>query len=95
MAVDFNTVRKISHLARIRLPEERVGVMTAELNGLLKWVDQLNEVTTEGVEPMTSAVHATLQWREDQVTEGGKADEILRNAPEAQNGFFLVPKVIE
>lgn len=95
MTVNANTVKKICLLARIRVPEERVPVLTAELNGLLKWVDQLNEVNTEGVEPMTSAVHTTLRWREDKVTEGDKADDILRNAPETQNGFFLVPKVIE
>ena len=95
MAVDAATVRKIAHLARIALAEEKIAPMTKELNGILAWVEQLSEVKTEGVKPMTSAAATKLHWREDKVTEGGIAEDILKNAPEADNGFFTVPKVIE
>ncbi|HXV73839.1 MAG TPA: Asp-tRNA(Asn)/Glu-tRNA(Gln) amidotransferase subunit GatC [Sphingomonadales bacterium] len=95
MAVDAATVKKIAHLARIRIPEARIGPMTAELNGILKWVEQLKEVETEGVPPMTSAAETKLHWREDKTTEGGIAADILKNAPETENGFFTVPRVIE
>lgn len=95
MSVDAATVKKIAHLARIALPEARVAPMTKELNGILEWVGQLDEVKTEGVAPMTSAVEAKLHWREDKVTEGGNAEAILKNAPESEHGFFTVPKVIE
>lgn len=95
MSVDRKTVQKIAHLARIALPEEKVGHMTDELNGILEWVEQLSEVDTEKTEPMTSAVAAKLHWREDKVTDGDKADDIMKNAPEAEYGFFTVPKVIE
>jgi len=95
MAVDAATVKKIAHLARIKLPEDKLAPMTRELNGILNWVEQLNEVKTEGVEPMTSAAKTKLHWREDKITDGGIAPDILRNAPETENGFFTVPKVIE
>lgn len=95
MSVDKETVKKIAHLARIRLPGDKAGPMTEELNGILRWVEQLNEVDTENVAPMTSAVKTTLHWREDKVSEGGDAKNILANAPESEYGFFVVPKVIE
>ncbi len=95
MSVDKKTVLKIAHLARIALPGAKVGPMTDELNGILGWVEQLKEVDTEGVEPMTSAAPTKLHWREDKVTDGGQAGEVMKNAPEAEYGFFTVPKVIE
>jgi aspartyl-tRNA(Asn)/glutamyl-tRNA(Gln) amidotransferase subunit C len=96
MAIDENTVRKVARLARIALPEERVGPMAQELNGILAWIEQLNEVDVEGVAPMTSAVEgATLPMREDVVTDGGDPQRVLANAPKAEDGFFVVPKVVE
>jgi aspartyl-tRNA(Asn)/glutamyl-tRNA(Gln) amidotransferase subunit C len=95
MSVDKKTVTKIAHLARIALPEEKVGPMTDELNGILEWIEQLNEVDTDGALPMTSACPTTLHWRKDEVTAGDQADDVLKNAPEAEYGFFTVPKVIE
>lgn len=95
MSVDKDTVAKIAHLARIRVGDERLGPMTDELNGILQWVEQLSEVDTENVAPMTSAVETKLHRREDHVTDGNKPDEILANAPHAEHGFFAVPKVIE
>lgn len=95
MSVEKKTVLKIAHLARIALPEDKARAMTDELNGILEWVEQLGEVDTEGVEPMTSAAPTKLHWRKDEVTEGGQAENILKNAPETEYGFFTVPKVIE
>lgn len=95
MAIDENTVRKVAHLARIALPEARVAPMAAELNGILAWIEQLNEVDVEGVAPMTSAVAIKLPMREDVVTDGGDARRVLANAPKSEDGFFVVPKVVE
>jgi aspartyl-tRNA(Asn)/glutamyl-tRNA(Gln) amidotransferase subunit C len=95
MSVDKATVRRIAKLARIALPEERVEPMMAELNGILGWVEQLQEVDVDGVEPMTSVVAQSLKMREDVVTAGGDAAAILANAPQTEDGFFVVPKVVE
>ncbi|HEY8697596.1 MAG TPA: Asp-tRNA(Asn)/Glu-tRNA(Gln) amidotransferase subunit GatC [Rhizomicrobium sp.] len=95
MSVDHATVRRIAKLARIALPEERVEPMMAELNGILRWVEQLQEVNVEGVEPMTSVVAQKLRMREDVVTAGGDASAIVANAPVSEDGFFVVPKVVE
>jgi len=95
MAIDAATVRRVAKLARIREPEDRLEPLARELSAIMGWIDQLNEVDTEGVEPMTSAVAATLPLREDVVTDGGDADAILANAPAKANGFFIVPKVVE
>lgn len=96
MAIDERTVRKVAKLARIALPEERVPVMAAELNGIMAWIEQLNEVEIEGVEPMTSAVEGlSLPMREDIVTDGGDPERVLKNAPKSEDGFFVVPKVVE
>ena len=95
MSVDKATVRRIAKLARIALPEERVEPMMAELNGILGWVEQLQELDVEGVEPMTSVVAQELKMREDVVTAGGDAEAILANAPLSEEGFFVVPKVVE
>jgi aspartyl-tRNA(Asn)/glutamyl-tRNA(Gln) amidotransferase subunit C len=95
MAIDVATVRRVAKLARIREPDERLEPLANELNGIMGWIDQLNEVDVEGVEPMTSAVAVKLPMREDVVTDGGDRDAVLANAPAAANGFFVVPKVIE
>jgi aspartyl-tRNA(Asn)/glutamyl-tRNA(Gln) amidotransferase subunit C len=95
MAIDAATVRKVAHLARIAEPEARLEPLARELSGILQWIEQLNEVDTEGVEPMTSAVATPLPMREDLVTDGGYPDKILANAPKADRGFFVMPKVVE
>lgn len=95
MSVDKATVRRIAKLARIALPEERVEPMMAELNGILGWIEQLQEVDVEGVEPMTSVVAQKLKVRDDVVTAGGDAAAIVANAPLTEDNFFVVPKVVE
>jgi len=95
MAIDAATVRKVAKLARIREDEARLEPLAKELSAILDWIEQLNEVDVEGVEPMTSAVAAALPLREDKVTEGGDAGRVLANAPRAKDGFFVVPKVVE
>lgn len=95
MAIDAATVKKVASLARIREPEERLEPLARELNGILQWIEQLAEVDTDGVEPMTSAVEVSLPWREDVVTDGGDSAKVLANAPKADKGFFVVPKVVE
>ena len=95
MAIDVATVRKVARLARIREPEERLESLVSELNGILAWIEQLNEVDTEGVEPMASAVKVSLPMREDVVTEGGDPSRVMANAPRAERNFFVVPKVVE
>jgi aspartyl-tRNA(Asn)/glutamyl-tRNA(Gln) amidotransferase subunit C len=95
MAIDAATVRKVAHLARIRVDEARVEALAAELSGILTWIEQLNEVDTEGVAPMASTEAVALPMREDVVTDGGDAAVILANAPRSDRGFFVVPKVVE
>jgi aspartyl-tRNA(Asn)/glutamyl-tRNA(Gln) amidotransferase subunit C len=95
MAIDAATVRKVARLARIAEPEERIEPLAKELSGIMAWIEQLNEVDTDGVEPMTSAVAATLPMREDVVSEGGVPDRVLSNAPKRSGDFFVVPKVVE
>ncbi|MDX2273898.1 MAG: Asp-tRNA(Asn)/Glu-tRNA(Gln) amidotransferase subunit GatC [Hyphomonadaceae bacterium] len=96
MSIDEKTVRKVARLARLALPEARVAPMAAELNAIMAWIEQLNEVDIDGVEPMTSAVeHARLPMREDVVTDGGSPERVLKNAPKSEDGFFVVPKVVE
>jgi aspartyl-tRNA(Asn)/glutamyl-tRNA(Gln) amidotransferase subunit C len=95
MSVDDNTVRHIAALARIALAEEQVAPMTQELSGILSWVEQLKEIDVEGVPPMTSVVEHRLRMRNDVVSEGNFADALMKNAPEAEDHFFVVPKVLE
>ena len=95
MAIDAATVRKVARLARIAEPEERLEPLARELSGILNWIEQLNEVDTNGVEPMASAVHVTLPMREDVVTDGGDPAKVLSNAPKTASNFFVVPKVVE
>ena len=95
MAIDAATVRRVAHLARIKTPEDRLEPLAAELNGILAWIEQLGEVDVEGVEPMTSNVAQPLRLRDDVVTDGGKVEAVLANAPKTADGFFVVPKVVE
>ncbi len=88
-------MRKVAKLARISEAEERLEPLAAELNGIMAWIEQLGEVDTDGVEPMSSAVDLKLPMREDVVTEGGDPARVLANAPLARNNFFVVPKVVE
>ena len=95
MAIDAATVRKVARLARIAEPDDRIEQLAKELNGIMSWIEQLGEVDTDGVEPMTSAVAAKLPMRDDVVTEGGDAERALANAPRRDRNFFVVPKVVE
>jgi aspartyl-tRNA(Asn)/glutamyl-tRNA(Gln) amidotransferase subunit C len=95
MSVDAATVRRIAHLARIAVKDEEVEHLKDELNGILAFVEQLSEVNVEGVEPMTSVMPMAMKKREDVVTDGGIAEDIVQNAPATEDYFFLVPKVVE
>jgi len=95
MSVSPEQVRHIAKLARIAMSDEEIERLAPELNNILGWVEQLAEVNTDGVEPLTAVIDQKLRLRDDAVTEGNIRDEILANAPEAQHGFFAVPKVIE
>lgn len=95
MSVDIDTVKRVARLARIAVSEEEASRMTGELNGILGFVEQLSEVNIEGVEPMTSVMPMAMRERRDVVADGGKADDIVANAPVSDRNFFLVPKVVE
>lgn len=95
MAVDKDTVAHIAKLARIRVEPEQQETLTKELSNILRWVEQLGELDTEGVEPMTSVVEMTLKMRDDQVADGNRQADVLANAPESKHGFYVVPKVVE
>ncbi|MFM7029063.1 MAG: Asp-tRNA(Asn)/Glu-tRNA(Gln) amidotransferase subunit GatC [Chakrabartia sp.] len=95
MSVDSQTVRKIASLARIAVTDAQVDAMVPELNNILGWIEQLGEVDTSAVAPMTAVIPNTLRLRDDAVTDGNVRDAVLKNAPQAEHGFFAVPKVIE
>ena len=95
MSVDLATVKRVARLARIAVSEEEANRMTGELNGILGFVEQLSEVDVAGVEPMTSVTPMAMKKREDAVTDGDKADDIVANAPASDRNFFQVPKVVE
>ncbi|MEN0651994.1 MULTISPECIES: Asp-tRNA(Asn)/Glu-tRNA(Gln) amidotransferase subunit GatC [Hyphobacterium] len=95
MSVTTEDVRRIARLARIAEPTERLEALTQELNGILTWIAQLDEVDTAGVEPMTTPVKFPLPQREDTITDGGIRDDVLANAPKSEEGFFVVPKSVE
>jgi len=95
MAIDAETVRKVAHLARIKTPDDRLEPLAGELNGIMAWIDQLNEVDVAGVEPMTSNVAQPLRLRDDVVTDGARVEAVLSNAPKSADGFYVVPKVVE
>jgi aspartyl-tRNA(Asn)/glutamyl-tRNA(Gln) amidotransferase subunit C len=95
MSVDAATVRRIAHLARIAVADEEIEHLQGELNAILAFVEQLSEVDVTNVEPMTSVIPMAMKKRSDVVTEGDIADQIVKNAPATEDGFFLVPKVVE
>ena len=95
MSVDHATVRKIASLARIAVTDDQVEAMVPELNNILGWIEQLGEVDTSAVQPMTAVIPNVLRLRGDVVTDGDVRDAVLKNAPQAEQGFFTVPKVIE
>ena len=95
MSLDEATVARIASLARIAVPETELTPLAGELSHILGWIEQLNEVDTDDAAPMTSVVAMRLAWREDRVTDGGRSEDILANAPERQDGYFVVPKVVE
>ncbi len=95
MSVDTDTVKRVAHLARIKVNEDEATRMTGELNTILGFVEQLDEVNIDGVEPMTSVVEQTMKKRADGVTDGNKANDITKNAPASEDNFFMVPKVVE
>ena len=95
MSVDAATVRRIAHLARIAVEDGEVEHLRGEINSILGFIEQLKEANVEGVEPMTSVTPMKLPMREDKVTDGGDAARVLANAPQAEDGFFVVPKVVE
>ena len=95
MSVTKDDVKKVARLSRIAVPEERLEQLAEELTGIMGWIEQLNEVDIDGIKPMTSVVATTLPMRDDVVTDGGIQDQILANAPRAEDGFFVVPKAVE
>ena len=95
MSLNDATVRKIAQLARIELQDQDLAPLANELSSILDWIEQLQDVNTDEVEPMTGGADQSLQWRTDIVADGGHAEKILNNAPEAHEGFFGVPKVVE
>lgn len=95
MALDKDTVQRIARLARIKVPDSELDGLAGELDNILGWIEQLNEVDTDGVAPMTSVVEMELPQREDVVTDGGYPEKVLANAPNADRGYFTVPKVVE
>jgi aspartyl-tRNA(Asn)/glutamyl-tRNA(Gln) amidotransferase subunit C len=95
MAVDRETVIRVARLARIQVPEGDLDTLAGELSNIIGWVEQLDEVDTDGVAPMASVADMNLRWRKDEVTDGGVRDKVTANAPDPQNGMFSVPKVIE
>ena len=95
MSVDKTTVAKIARLARLNVPEDRLQPVASELNGILNWIAELNEVPTGHVEPLTSVTGHALPMRDDVVTDGDYVDRVLANVPEGASGFFVVPKVVE
>ena len=95
MSVSSEQVRHIAKLARIAMSEEELDRLVPELNNILGWVEQLGEVNTDGIEPLTAVIDQRLRLRDDVVNDGDVRDDVLANAPDAQHGFFAVPKVIE
>jgi aspartyl-tRNA(Asn)/glutamyl-tRNA(Gln) amidotransferase subunit C len=95
MSLDLATVRRIATLARIHVEDAEVATLQAELNAILGWIEQLNEVNVDGIEPLTGATQMALKMREDVVTDGGYPDKILANAPQRAGDFYAVPKVVE
>ena len=95
MSVDKSTVSRVARLARIHIDEDRLEPMAAELSSIMSWIEQLNEVNTDNVEPLASVTGHALPLRDDVVTDGEISEKVTQNAPESTSGFFVVPKVVE
>ena len=95
MSIDLKDIDKIENLSRLNVPGEQKEVLLGEINNILGWIEQLNEVDTDGVEPMTSVIESDTPLRMDEVTDGNIADKVLANAPDAQQNFYVVNKVVE
>ena len=95
MSIDKETVQKIAYLARIRVDEAQLEPLAGEISGIINWIEQLSELDTDGVEPMASVAEMTLPMRKDAVTDGNCQEAVLKNAPDREDGFFAVPKVVE
>lgn len=95
MSLDKETVKNIANLARIKVADDKLDPMAGELSAILDWVEQLNSVDTDGVEPLASVVDVTLPLRQDSVSDGDCRDKVLANGPDIEDGFFAVPKVVE
>lgn len=95
MSIDKNTVRKVASLARLEMSEAQLEAMTPKLAGIMQWIEQLQEVNTDGIEPLANVANIELKLRVDAVTDGDCVDKVLGNAPEKVGGFFAVPKVVE
>lgn len=95
MSVTKDDVRKVARLSRIAVPDEKLDSLAQELNGIMGWIEQLNEVDVEGVEPLTSIVETSLPMRTDEVTDGNRREEVLANAPKSDEGFYVVPRSVE
>jgi aspartyl-tRNA(Asn)/glutamyl-tRNA(Gln) amidotransferase subunit C len=95
MSIDTETARRVAKLARIKVEDADLPALAQDFNRILGFVEQLNEVDVDGVEPMTSVTPMRLKRRVDEVTDGGQQDKVLSNAPDAREGFFAVPKVVE
>ncbi len=95
MTIDHATVKKIATLARLDISEADLDYYAPQMQGLMKWIDQLQEVNTDNVEPLASVSEINLIWRKDEVTDGEKAADVLANAPESLENFFVVPKIVE
>ena len=95
MTLDIAAVTKIARLARIEVPDSEKPLLAAQISGILQWVEQLNEVNTDGVPQMTSVSAVKLPWRKDVVTDGNQAEAVVKNAPQSDYGCFVVPKVME
>tara|TARA_B100000989_G_scaffold50109_1_gene33065 strand:+ start:341 stop:628 length:288 start_codon:yes stop_codon:yes gene_type:complete len=95
MPINKDTVTKVSNLARIKINEKQLNTVSDELDSVMEWIDTLNEVDTDGVEPVANVTGQKLPLREDKVIDGGYSEKVLKNAPEKESGFFVVPKVVE
>lgn len=95
MSIDKDTVTKVARLARIAIDDSQKEALAGELTGIMSWIDQLSEVDVEGVEPMTTPVSMTLHQRQDEITDGNRQADVLKNAPRSEDGFYVVPKAVE
>ncbi len=95
MAIDQETVKRVAFLSRLKIEDDKIQATESEFNKILNWVEQLNEVNTDNVEPLVSVNESYITCREDKVTEGNQAQAVLANAPQAEYGYFVVPKVVE